>query len=91
MPYNGGIQIIIDEWAETPLVTKPKMTQMNIESLRNILIETVSGLRAGHTPPSTAEAISNASGKIISTIRVQLEYARMRNEVPKLSFMEDDK
>jgi hypothetical protein len=64
------------------------MTPMNIESLRNILIETVSGLRAGHTTPSTAEAISNASGKIIASIRVQLEYARMRNEVPRIAFME---
>ena len=66
------------------------MTPMNIESLRSILIETVSGLRAGHTTPSTAEAISNASGKIIASIRVQLEYARMRGEVPKLQFMEHE-
>ena len=65
------------------------MIPMNIESLRNILIETVSSLRSGQTPPATAEAISNASGKIIASIRVQLEYARMRNEVPKLAFMEN--
>jgi len=67
------------------------MTPMNIESLRGILIETVSSLRAGHTLPSTAEAISNASGKIIASIRVQLEYARMRGQVPKLRFMENEK
>jgi len=67
------------------------MEPMNIESLRGILIETVSGLRSGHTTPSTAEAISNASGKIIASIRAQLDYARMRGEVPKLQFMEDSK
>jgi hypothetical protein len=64
------------------------MTPLNIESLRNLLIETVNRLRAGDTPPATAEAISNASGKVIASIRVQLEYARMRNEVPRIAFME---
>lgn len=67
------------------------MQPLNIESLRGILIETVSSLRAGHLPPATAEAISNASGKIIASIRVQLEYARMRGKVPRLQFMEDAK
>ena len=61
---------------------------MNIETLRSILIETVTELRAGTTPPGTAEAISNASGKIIASIRLQLEYAKARGEVPKMAFME---
>ena len=60
----------------------------NIHQLRTALCETVEGLREGTVPPATAEAISNASGKVVQTIRLQLEFARQRNEVPVIPFMD---
>jgi hypothetical protein len=65
-------------------------TPPNITSLRETLIDTVDGLRRGEVQPATAEAITNASGKIVSTIRVQLEYARATSTVPRIPFMEGD-
>lgn len=56
--------------------------------LRNILCETITAVREKSMTPDAAEAISNASGKIISSLRVELEYRRMRCEVPQIPFIQ---
>lgn len=56
--------------------------------LRAALCETIAAVRAKEISPDAAEAISNASGKIIASLRVELEYRRMRGEVPSLAFMD---
>ena len=71
--------------------TETKMTITTIEELRAVLCDTISSVRAKEITSDTAQAISNASGKIISTFRMELEYRRMRGEVPKLQFMEGGK
>jgi hypothetical protein len=45
-------------------------------------------VRAKTITPDAAEAVSNAAGKIVASLRVELEYRRMRGELPKLQFME---
>jgi len=72
----------------TPVkTTEVKMTVTNIGELRNVLCDTIADVRSGEIPPQTAEAISNASGKIVASIRVELEYRRMRGETPELRFI----
>jgi len=92
--------IVLDEWAGTPLARKPmtpiattqtKMTITNINELRAVLCDTISAARANEITPDSAEAVSNAAGKIVGSLRVELEYRRMRNEVPQLAFMEGAK
>ena len=56
--------------------------------LRVVLCDTISAVRDKSMTPDAAEAISNASGKIIASLRVELEYRRMRGEVPNLAFLE---
>lgn len=56
--------------------------------LREILCETITAVREKSMPPDAAEAISNASGKIISSLRVELEYRRMRCETPQIHFIQ---
>ena len=60
----------------------------NIQELRAVLCETIAAVRSKEITPDAAEAVSNASGKIIASFRVELEYRRMRGEVPQLAFME---
>lgn len=55
--------------------------------LRDILCETITAVRQKTMTPDAAEAISNASGKIIASLRVELEYRRMRCEVPQIPFI----
>ena len=63
-------------------------TPTNINEIREVLCETIQAVREKTITPDAAEAISNASGKIVATFRVELEYRRMRGEVPHTSFMQ---
>jgi hypothetical protein len=63
-------------------------TPSTTSELRTVLCETIAAVRDKTMPPDAADAISNASGKIIASLRVELEYRRMRGEVPSLPFME---
>lgn len=67
------------------------MTPSNITELRTVLCETIAAVRAKEITPDAAEAVSNASGKIVASLRVELEYRRMRGEVPVLPFIEGEK
>lgn len=56
---------------------------MQIAHLRDVLAEQIELLRHKQTTPQLANAITNATGKIISTVRLEFEYARMTNKRPK--------
>lgn len=56
--------------------------------LRSALCETIAAVRDKSMPPDAADAISNASGKIIASLRVELEYRRVRGEIPDVPFMD---
>ena len=63
-------------------------TPTNTTELRAVLCDTIAAVRSKEITPDAAEAVSNASGKIISSLRVELEYRKMRGEVPTLPFLE---
>ena len=63
----------------------------NTSELRAVLCEIIAAVREKTITPDAAEAISNASGKIVASLRVELEYRRMRGEVPKMQFVEGGK
>lgn len=63
-------------------------TPSTTRELRSVLCETIAAVIDKSMPPDAADAISNASGKIIASLRLELEYRRMRGEVPTLDFME---
>lgn len=62
-----------------------------MNELRAVLCDTIAAVRSKEITPDAADAVSNASGKIIASFRVELEYRRMRGEVPTLGFMDDAK
>ena len=64
------------------------MVPSNITELRAVLCDTIAAVQAKEMPPDAAEAISNASGKIIASLRVELEYRRMRSEKPEIAFLD---
>lgn len=65
-------------------MTTPKTTT----ELRAVLCDTIAAVQAKEMTPDAAEAISNASGKIIASLRVELEYRRMRAEKPEIAFLD---
>jgi len=50
--------------------------QLSMNETRGILTESILGLRSGDTTPSAANAISNAIGKYLSTVRLEMDYQR---------------
>ena len=49
----------------------------NIQGLRDVLYVQIDGLRDGSVDPKIANSISNASSKILSTVKLELQYLKM--------------
>jgi len=61
----------------------------SMTDLRNELAAVFEGLKNGTLEPKQAVEMNNAAGKIINTVKVQLEYAELRNETPSIPFMSE--
>lgn len=59
----------------------------NINDLREILSEEIDKLRKGDTTPAAINAITNATGKIFSSIKLEMEYAKILGEKPDIRFI----
>jgi hypothetical protein len=56
----------------------------NITELRKDLFSVYEGVRAGTVDVKVAKELSNSAGKIINSIRIQLEYAAQRDVKPNI-------
>ena len=66
---------------------------MNIElktinDMRAILAEEIQKLRNGDTTAANVNAIVNASGKILTTVKMEIDYARLLGHTPDIAFIE---
>lgn len=59
----------------------------NVIQLRNELCEVFDGLRSGAVEAPLAKEVVNAAGKIINTVKLELEYAALRKETPVIEFL----
>jgi len=59
----------------------------DIESLRLELLEAFHWVKKDPKRALQVKEMSNAAGKIINTLRTQLEYAALRKEVPDIAFL----
>jgi len=58
----------------------------NVKELRKILSEEIVRHRAKETNASSLSAISNASGKILTSVKLEMEYRKLLGETPKIEF-----
>jgi hypothetical protein len=56
------------------------MKKMNIANIQEILWSEIHNLKDGNTTPANVQAITNASGKILSSVALQMRYAQMTGE-----------
>lgn len=59
-----------------------------IKNLRDDLMNVFSQLRSGEVDVKVAAEMNNTAGKVINTIRAELEYATLRGESPDIEFMQ---
>jgi len=59
----------------------------NMKDVRNKLVELCKSLEDGSLDIKTVGEMHNGIGKIINTVRTQLEYSKLRKEKPQIDFM----
>jgi len=60
------------------------LTQLSLMDLRGILAEQIDRIRTGDATAATVNAISNATGKYLSTIKIELEYHKLLGKTPHM-------
>lgn len=63
----------------------------NIDTLRDQAYDVFEGLRNGTVDPKAAVEMNNAVGKIINTVKVELEYAELSKTTPNIPFLHYEK
>ena len=64
------------------------MKVKNISQLRDVMIDNLEQVRNDRRMVPQAKEASNAAGKILGTIKVQLEYHKLRKDIPSIPFMD---
>jgi len=59
----------------------------NVEELRNYLANELERVSSGQTTPAAANASANLAGKILSSVKMELEYNKMVGSTPKIGFL----
>ncbi len=59
----------------------------NLNQLRDILSEEIDSLRAKKTTAENVNAICNATGKFLSSIKLELEYAKIMGKQPNIKVL----
>lgn len=62
----------------------------NITELRNELSKLFDQIKDGSVEVKQAAEMNNTAGKIINTIKVQIEYAELRKESPSIPFLDTE-
>ena len=58
-----------------------------IRELRDDVIQTRKDMKTGTIDLRMAQELDNNAGKIVKTTLVQLEYAKLRKEIPTVDFL----
>lgn len=67
------------------------MELRTINEMRAILADEIIKLRNGDTTAANVNAIVNASGKILSTVKMEMEYNKLLGKTPEIPFIELEK
>lgn len=68
---------------------KEVFEMQNCKELRAELASVFRGLRTGKIQSKDAAALANLAGKMISSAKVQVEYAALRKEPPNINFLRE--
>lgn len=61
----------------------------NMTELRTELSKLFDELRSGQIKPKEAAEMNNTAGKIINSVKVELDYYALRKESPSIKFLDD--
>lgn len=67
------------------MTTQPD--EMNLTEVREILADEIRRIRAGDASPANVNAVTNAVGKILSTVKLEMDYYRLLGKTPEIGMM----
>ncbi len=63
------------------------MSITNIEELRTFIAEEMERLKSQSSTPAAANASANLAGKMLSSVKMELEYNKMVGATPSIDFL----
>lgn len=60
---------------------------MNLHQLRDVLADEIYKLRSKKTKPQRTNAVCNAAGKILGSVRLEMDYCKMIGAKPSMKFI----
>jgi hypothetical protein len=63
------------------------MPIQNVEELRDFLAQELDRVREGKATPASANASANLAGKILSSVKLELEHNKMAGATPNIGFL----
>lgn len=63
------------------------MSINNVDELRSYLSNELERVSSGQTTPAAANASANLAGKILSSVKMELEYNKMVGATPQIGFL----
>lgn len=63
------------------------MELRTVNDLRKVLLEQISLVRSGDTTTAKSNAITNATGKILASIRIEMDYSKATGVKPRIDMM----
>jgi hypothetical protein len=60
---------------------------MDLNSLRESLAVELKKISSGDSTPASANAFANLAGKILSSVKLELEYNKISGTTPNISFI----
>lgn len=60
-----------------------------MNDLRTILADEIGKIRSGTTTAANVNAVVNASGKILGTIKMEIEYSKLLGKTPHIDFFDN--
>jgi hypothetical protein len=67
----------------------PTGTAFTLNDIRVILADSIRELRAGSSSPANINALSNATGKILSSVKLEMEYYKAIGRKPQIDMIID--
>ena len=63
-------------------------TQMTMGDVRDVLSQTIRGLQQKDMTAGNANAICNVVGKLLSSVKLELEYQRLTGQTPNIAMLQ---
>lgn len=68
---------------------RPRQKSLSVDEIRVILSQAIDDLREDRSSAANVNAITNAAGKILNTLKLQIEYQRLTGRQQPISMLED--